>query len=91
MEEKSNNYKVLRARMSNGIPFLREKMLTRINYLANVLEIDQEEAAELSALAMQNGCDVLPEDAMGRLSLSESRLDDVEAALTDIFYGGAAV
>lgn len=86
-----NNYDVIKNRMSNGAPFLRDMMLTRINHLANMLEISQDEATELTELAKQNGVDVLPEDAMGRLALSESRLDDVEAALTDMFYGGEQV
>lgn len=91
MEEKTNNYMVLKNRMSNGMAFLRDKMLTRINYLANMLEISQEEATELAELANRSGVDVLPEDAMGRLAISESRLDDVEAALADVFYGGEQV
>lgn len=91
MEEKTNHYTVLKSRMSNGGPFLRAWAVKRINYLVDHMEIPQEEATELLALAQANGCDVLPEDAMGRLTLSESRLDDVEAALTDIFYGGVQV
>lgn len=46
------SYEVLKNRMQNGQPFLREMALTRINALADALEISQEQADELDVYIM---------------------------------------
>lgn len=52
------SYEVLKNRMQNGQPFLRETALTRITALADALEISQEQADELTAIAQANGLDI---------------------------------
>lgn len=57
--------------MENGTPFLREIAKQRINALADDFTISQKEAEELLNIAEQNGVDILPEDAYGRLEKLE--------------------
>ena len=69
------SYEVLKNRMQNGQPFLRETALTRINALADALEISQEQADELTAIAQANGLDILPDDYQARIdALDDSAL-----------------
>lgn len=48
-------YAVLYNRLSGGIPFTASVAIARITALADALEITQEEAAELTALAQERG------------------------------------
>ena len=61
------SYEVLKKRLTNGTAFLRQTALDRINALADALEITQEQADELTALATAHGVDVFPEDYAARL------------------------
>lgn len=65
------SYDVLKNRLANGVPFTREAALARINALADALEITQEQAEELTALAHAAGLDTLPKDAGERLEALE--------------------
>ena len=65
------SYEVLRNRLTNGTSFLRQTALARINALADALEITQEQADELTALAKDKGQDILPDDLPARLELLE--------------------
>lgn len=48
-------YKVLHNRLTGGIPFAASTAIARITALADTLEITQDEAAELTALAQERG------------------------------------
>lgn len=65
------SYEVLKNRITNGTAFLLQTALDRINALADALEITQEQADELTALANANGHDVLPDDLPARMELLE--------------------
>ena len=66
------SYDVLKNRLTNGKTFMTTVALERINALADELEITQEQAAELTELAEQNG--------MTEASTVEERLAALEAA-----------
>ncbi len=65
------NYNLLKNRLTNGTPYLKAAALARINALADALEITQEQADELTALANSAGLDVLPKDTSERLDAVE--------------------
>lgn len=65
------SYEVLKNRLTNGTAFLRQTALDRINALADALEITQEQADELTALAKSKGQDILPDDLPARMELLE--------------------
>lgn len=48
-------YKVIHNRLTGGIPFAASIAIARITALADALEITQDEAAELTALAQERG------------------------------------
>ena len=48
-------YKVLYNRLTGGIPFAASTAIDRITALADALEITQDEATELTALAQERG------------------------------------
>ena len=65
------SYGVLKNRLTNGTAFLLQTALDRINALADALEITQEQADELTALAKAKGKDILPDDLLARMELLE--------------------
>lgn len=65
------SYGVLKNRLTNGNAFLLQTALDRINALADALEITQEQADELTALATAHGADVFSEDYAARLQAVE--------------------
>lgn len=65
------SYEVLKNRLTNGTAFLFQTALDRINALADALEITQEQADELTALAKAKGKDILPDDLPARMELLE--------------------
>lgn len=65
------SYEVLKNRLTNGTAFLFQNAIDRINALADALEITQEQAEELTALATEHGVDALPEDYTARLQAVE--------------------
>lgn len=48
-------YKTLYNRLTGGVPFAASTAIARITALADALEITQDEAAELTALARKRG------------------------------------
>lgn len=78
---------VLRNRMENGTPFLKAAALERIRSLADQLEISEEEARELTAIAEARGCDILPQDALGRLAAVETATEDLTLLMADLLGG----
>lgn len=48
-------YKVIFNRLTGGIPFAASTAIDRITALADALEITQDEAAELTAIAQERG------------------------------------
>ena len=72
----NSSYEVLKNRLTNGSPFLLEAALARINYLADNLQITEEQRAELTTLAKQNGQNEI-------LSVNE-RLDMLEDCIIEL-------
>lgn len=72
------NYEMFRNRITNGKSFLKADAIKRVQTLANNLEITQEQADELMAIIEENGVDILPADAMGRLNAVEEKLSVLE-------------
>lgn len=72
----NSSYEVLKNRLTNGSPFLLEAALARINYLADNLQITEEQRTELTTLAKQNGQNEI-------LSVNE-RLDMLEECIIEI-------
>lgn len=90
------SYDILKNRLTNGNVFVKQTAIDRINALADNLEITQEQAEELLALAEANGVEVLPEDLPTRLAELEAvsaKFDAFVAAakgnpvLSEIFDG----
>lgn len=76
------SYDVLKNRLTNGVPYTVEAAVERINALANNLEITQEQAEELIALAKQ----------YGRTSIgAEDRLTSLELAVAELGIAVAAM
>lgn len=65
------SYEILKNRLTNGVAFVKQTAIDRINALADNLEITQDQAEELLALAESNGTDHLPQDISGRLEALE--------------------
>ncbi len=82
---KIDHYGTLKSRMRE--PFLREDALMRINDLANRFLLTTEETNELTAIAQQKGLDVMPEDAMGRLTKVEQESNELTLLLADMIGG----
>ena len=78
---------VLKNRMENGTPFLKSMALERIRALADNLEITEQEEQELRALAEEKGLEVLPQDAMGRLTALEETTEDLTLILAEMMGG----
>ncbi|OUN23674.1 hypothetical protein B5G34_00840 [Flavonifractor sp. An82] len=69
------SYDVLKNRLTNGVPYTVEAALARINALADNLEITQEQADELIALAKQHGLESIgDEDRLTALELAVAEL-----------------
>ena len=83
-----NDYEVLKNRLTNGKPYLKEQAVRRITALANDLTITQEQANELLALTEVNGVDVLDADYNKRLTAAETAIDELTLIVADI-VGGA--
>lgn len=73
------SYEVLKNRLTNGTAFLLQTALDRINALADALEITQEQADELTALAKSKGQDILPDDLPARMELLEDAVKKFNA------------
>lgn len=69
------SYDVLKNRLTNGVPYTAGAALERINALADNLEITQEQAEELIALAKQHGLESIGD---------EERLTAVELAVAEL-------
>lgn len=77
------SYEVMKNRLTNGRPFTVEAAVARITILADSLEITQEEAEELTALAQQYGS-AAPEDTGARLQQLEVTSLEHDAALIEL-------
>lgn len=77
------SYDVLKNRLSNGSPYLLTTAMERINALADTLEITQEQAEELTALANQHGLDAMPENLEGRVETLEEALNMILTGVTE--------
>ena len=77
------SYDVLKNRLTNGEPYLLTTAMERINALADTLEITQEQAEELTALAKQNGLAAMPENLEGRVETLEEALNMILEGVTE--------
>lgn len=77
------SYDVLKNRLTNGELYLLTTAMERINALANNLEITQEQAEELTALANQHGLDAMPENLEGRVETLEEALNMILEGVTE--------
>lgn len=75
-------YTVLYNRLSGGIPFTASVAIARINALADALEITQDEADELLAIARQNGTKGATVEE--RLTALETRAIEQDEALMEL-------
>lgn len=77
------SYEVLKNRLTNGHPFTVEAAVARITALADALEITQDQANELTALAQQYGS-AAPQDTETRLATLEAASLEHDAALIEL-------
>ena len=77
------SYEVLKNRLTNGHPFTVEAAVARITALADALEITQDQANELTALAQQYGS-AAPQDTESRLATLEAASLEHDAALIEL-------
>lgn len=75
-------YKVLYNRLTGGVPFTASVAIARITALADALEITQEEADELLAIARQNGTEGATVEE--RLTALETRAMEQDEALMEL-------
>lgn len=78
----SAKYQVLYNRLTNGTPFTTDTALARITALADALEITQEEADELAALAKAHGTSGATLEE--RVAALEERALEHEEALVEL-------
>lgn len=85
------SYEVLKNRLTNGKPFTVEAAMNRITALADSLEITQDQADELTALAQQYGSnDALSTDErLKRLEAASLEHDAALMELAELLMGGA--
>ena len=77
------SYEVLKNRLTNGRPYTVEAAVARITALADALEITQDQANELTALAQQYGS-AAPQDTEARLATLEAASLEHDAALIEL-------
>lgn len=75
-------YKILYNRLTGGVPFAASTAVDRITALADALEITQEEADELLAIARQNGTEGATVEE--RLTALETRAMEQDEALMEL-------
>ena len=70
-------YKVIHNRLTGGIPFAASTAIDRITALADALEITQDEAAELTAIAQERGTTgATVEDRLAAVEAHQLELDE---------------
>lgn len=77
------SYEVLKNRLTNGRPYTVEAAVARITALADALEITQDQANELTALAQQYGS-AASQDTEARLQQLEAASLEHDAALIEL-------
>ena len=80
--EHSNKYPTVLDRLTNGVPYTVEAATARITALADALEITQEEADELLALAKQHGTEGMTIEE--RVAALEARSMEQDEALMEL-------
>ena len=81
----SAKYRVLCNRLTNGTPFTTDTAQARITALADALEITQEEADELAALAKAHGTSGATLEE--RVDVLEQANDDIILMMADLIGG----
>lgn len=84
------SYEVLKNRLTNGKPFASSTAIARITALADELIITQEQAEELTALAVQYGTTeaVTVEDRLAVLEAASLEHDTALMELAAMIAGG---
>lgn len=77
------SYEVLKNRLTNGRPYTVEAAVARITALADALEITQDQANELTALAQQYGS-AASQDTETRIQQLEAASLEHDAALIEL-------
>lgn len=78
-------YKVLYNRLTGGIPFAASTAIARITALADALEITQDEAAELIAIAQERGTTgATVEDRLAAVETHQLEQDEALMELAEI-------
>lgn len=85
------SYQVLKNRLTNGKPFTSSTAIARITALADELIITQEQAEELTALAVQYGTTeaVTVEERLAALEAASLEHDTALMELAAMIAGGA--
>ena len=87
MNEATNTpkYKVLYNRLTGGVPFAASTAIARITALADALEITQDEAAELTALAQERGtAGATVEERLTAVEAHQLELDEAVMELAEM-------
>lgn len=75
-------YKVLYNRLTGDVPFAASTAIARITALADALEITQDEAAELTALAQERGTTgATVEERLSAMEVHQLELDEAAMEL----------
>ena len=78
-------YKVLYNRLTGGVPFAASTAIARITALADALEITQDEAAELTALAQERGTTgATVEERLAAVEAHQLELDEAVMELAEM-------
>lgn len=78
-------YKVLYNRLTGDVPFAASIAIARITALADALEITQDEAAELTALAQENGTTgATVEERLAAVEAHQLELDEAVMELAEM-------
>ena len=85
------SYEVLKNRLTNGQPYTVEAAIARITALADNLEITQEQAEELTAIANQFGSNEAldVDERLKRLEAASLEHDAALMELAQLLMGGA--
>lgn len=78
-------YKVLYNRLTGGVPFAASTAIARITALADALEITQDEAAELIAIAQERGTTgATIEERLAAVEAHQLELDEAVMELAEM-------
>lgn len=84
-EKHTAKYKALYNRLTGSTPFAASTAIARITALADALEITQDEAAELTAIAQERGTtDATVEERLAAVEAHQLELDEAVMELAEM-------